>query len=324
MSRIPSTPLGFAALAFVCTFGLAPLSAAEELGPHAALNGQFKTLVATGHDFDGLKLKLPPPTLPDGLDAAGQQKAMSTVADRNRSLEDLLKNSVVSPFVLKLAKVESIDGQPLPAPPDGTPKRVLRQLDLWFVAYGDVRGLTDEEQVKGVFDVKDRERADGLPVKSGTLGAEEIAKRKLPIPQAGAGEDFRSAISYSTFVLLDDVLISTTRMTTHSRTPESTLLAAAQDARFDADAEFPNRWQPIVRDPQGKVSAGEPHPFAGGAFYLKITPLKEPAGANFIELHQLFEEPYGWFQGGPKLSSKLGIVVQDEVRRFRKKLSTPK
>jgi hypothetical protein len=50
---------------------------------------------------------------------------------------------------------------------------------------------------------------------------------------------------------------------------------------------------------------------------MKITKLKEPAGAIFIEQHIIFAEPTGWFNGANYLRSKLPFAVQKQARNIR-------
>jgi hypothetical protein len=40
-----------------------------------------------------------------------------------------------------------------------------------------------------------------------------------------------------------------------------------------------------------------------------------------IEVHMVFAEPKGWFEGRNLLRSKLPPVMQDSVRKFRRQLA---
>jgi hypothetical protein len=53
-------------------------------------------------------------------------------------------------------------------------------------------------------------------------------------------------------------------------------------------------------------------------FYAKITALKEPPGAVFVEFHLAFSEPIEWFRGTNQLGAKLPAVVQNQVREARR------
>ena len=102
---------------------------------------------------------------------------------------------------------------------------------------------------------------------------------------------------------------------------ESVVAGIKLDERFNKDQEFSNTWSPIVRDAGGKLSVGAPSPYSGLGGYMKITQLREPAGALFVECHIVFAEPEAWFGGKNLLRSKLPLAVQDNVRSFRRKLA---
>jgi hypothetical protein len=51
---------------------------------------------------------------------------------------------------------------------------------------------------------------------------------------------------------------------------------------------------------------------------MKLTRLREPAGAVFVEGHVIFAEPKGWFDGENVLRSKLPLGVQNQVRALRR------
>lgn len=250
----------------------------------------------------GAKLRLPGPTMPDGLDRAAQQQALATIADANRPLEDLVRRSVVAPFVLKMR-----EGQ-------GTGRRV----DLWFVAYGDFQRITSEKFLKERLQNATQSAADAeLPSKSTTLSAAQLAERGLT---AVEGKDESEAYSHVSFGLFDRVFLSLTSDTLRTQSNESVLIASVLDPRFSRDAQFPNFWQSLERDEAGKLLLGAKHSYSGLGSYAKITRLIEPAGALFVECHIVFDEPQGWFGGANLLRSKLPILVQDNVRKFRREI----
>jgi hypothetical protein len=98
-------------------------------------------------------------------------------------------------------------------------------------------------------------------------------------------------------------------------------LAATLDPRFSQDREIPNAWRPQRLDDAGHVVNGAARPYAGAAWYWKATKLKQPAGAILIEYHVVFDEPEGWFNGANLLRSKLPLLVQDGVRKFRRRFA---
>jgi hypothetical protein len=77
----------------------------------------------------------------------------------------------------------------------------------------------------------------------------------------------------------------------------------------------------VERTAAGKLEVGDSHPYTGSGSYLKATKLQEPPGSIFVEYHIVFHEPTEWFNGATVLRSKLPILVQDEVRKFRRRLA---
>jgi hypothetical protein len=254
----------------------------------------------------GAALRLPAPTMADGLTAEQQRAAVATVADANRPLDELLRRSVVAPFVLKTGVAES----------GGTRRRV----DLWFVAYGDFAKITDEDFLKDRAKVlQPPKRQDGdLPSTSKLIDADELRTRGIkPSDDPDSGEGY----AYTSFPLFDRVLLSMTTQVMRTTTEESVTLASLLDPRFNDDATYPVFWQSLARDEAGRMTLGEKRPFVGWGSYLKITKMAEPAGALFVEYHAAFDEPAGWFNGANLLRSKLPLVVQDAIRKLRRELN---
>jgi hypothetical protein len=239
----------------------------------------------------------------DGLDAKKQQEVLAKVAGEDYPVEELLRPSVVAPYVLKYRDVKPSDPE---APAYG--------IDLWFVAHGDLDTLTGK-------DFLDKWQAAQKDREVHVLTAAELAKRKL---EDRVEQKRQERFANTVFTVLDRVQVSGTLHTVLTRQPESILAAAVVDPRFRDDPEFPNRWRSLSRDDDGKPVLGEPHPYGGAAAYLKITKLAEPAGALFVEYHLVFTEPKGWFGGANLLRSKVQILAQSEVRAFRRELAKVK
>ncbi len=269
-------------------------------------NPVFELLIEQGLPApDGSRVKLPEPWLPDGLDAAAQRAALERMAGP-RPVDQLLRDSVVAPFVFTMGDVEGAEGA-------GT----MRRVDVWFVAYGDLEKLAERETIDQLVESVQTQGPSDLPQRHGVLDEEEMRRRGLFVPDT---EDRKQRFAYATVGLLDRVLLSATQQVVLTRRQESVLAAGMIDPRFTDDTEYPNQWRPIERDPSGRFIPGEPQPYSAAAFYVKVTRLKEPAGALVIECHQVFDEPEAWFGGRNLLRSKLPILVQDSVRKFRRKL----
>ncbi len=289
------------ALSLACASGLCVLAAA---GPREGGNELFEELQTKSIAVGPTEMAaLPAPSMTDGLDAARQQEVLAAVAGTNYSVEELVRPSVVAPFVLKYRDVRPSDPD---APAYG--------IDLWFVAHGDLDALAGK-------DFLDKWQVGRKDQQVHVLTAAELEKRKL---KERSGEGRQERYGHAVFTVLDRVQVSATLHSVVTRQADSILAAARVDPRFRDDAEFPNRWRSIGRDDDGKPVLGDPHPYGGAGAYIKITRLIEPVGALFVEYHLVFAEPKDWFGGANLLRSKVPILTQSEVRAFRRELARTK
>jgi hypothetical protein len=258
------------------------------------------TLTSAGTTTSGQdKLALPEPTIPDGLSGAEQRKRLETVSAGKQSWDTLTRKAVVAPLVLKVG------------PKTGN----VRTVDLWFVAYGELETVDNEDFLNSQVKSASEDDAENAPVVK-TLTAADLAKRR--ISDAGSDGDVRYVAADIT--LLDRVRISAVTRSEKMRTEESVTVVSVLDPRFERDGEYPNSWKSIGRDANGKRSVGEAQTYEGLISYVKATKLKDLPGALAIEYHGSFVEPEGWFNGANLLASKLPIVAQDGVRKFRRSL----
>lgn len=269
---------------------------------HAADNPLYKALLDPGLTVgENLKVKLPPPTMPDGLDAAKQKAVIQQVIGADYDYAEFTRKSVVAPSLLRVR-----DAQP------SDPKAPARGVDVYFVAYGDLAATDDEKFLERLTGGgKADPKADG---KARGLNRDELARRKIEFP---AGAEKKEGYGQVEFDFLEKVRLKFTGHAMWSKSAESAVAAAEIDPRFRADPEFPNEWRPITAE-GGAKKLGLPQPYGGAGLYVKITKLAEPPGGLFVEQHIVFAEPTGWFDGANLLRSKLPLVVQSNVRDMRR------
>lgn len=270
-------------------------------------NPVLKQLVEQGIPaHGGHSVRLSPPTMPDGLDHAGQQEVLARVAAPNRRVADLARKSVVSPFVLKLGDVTAAES-----------KQPFRTIDLWFIAHGRLELFSRQDFLQRLVETAEASKQGRLPFEKGILDRDEMQRLNLLVEDE---PDRLERYFYSTFGLFDRVLIRATRRVVVTRGPESVIVAAVIDPRFTKSTDHPNQWQAVDRDDRGEPRLGPPRDYESAGLYAKVTRLKEPQGALFIEYHHAFCEPEDWFKGSALLRSKLPMVVQDGVRKLRRRL----
>jgi hypothetical protein len=288
-----------------CIAGGVLIVLAVSLRPCVAANKIYEALVEHGVTLSPQEtISLPKPILADGLDAAQQQHAIEGVLAGRYDWESFTRKAVVSPFLLKISDEGRDAG------------KIGRRVDLYFVAYGSLNKLGNDTFLQDHLNLTASDQGSENPhVK--VLTDDELSSRGLPTGQTIDNQ--RWVFVEST--LLGKVLINLTTQNAITTTNDSVLVASIADRRFEKDAEHPNSWRSITIDDAGHREIGAPAPYSGLGSYVKATQLAQPVGAIFLEYHVLFAEPQGWFHGANLLQSKLPIVSQDMVRRFRRSMA---
>lgn len=252
------------------------------------------------------------PTLRDGMSAEQQQSAIRDVLGR---LEEsrFYSRSVVSPFVFELAPIGKLE--------DGGQQQ---RLDLWFVAYGTLADIEDRKMIDDLTGDDVAGEADAaseseLPQQARPLSEQEVAERGLTVGDRADG----SSIAYSIIAanLLDKVFLTGITQSIYRRSDEAIEVTLSLAPELWDDREFPARWHPLTKGTDGRLVVGDPERYTAAAATIRVTPLSHIAGALLIELHVTYAEPRGWFDGRNLLRSKLPPVLQDSVRKFRRKLA---
>jgi hypothetical protein len=257
---------------------------------------------------DGKAYKLPAPSLDAALDAESQRAVIDKIAAGRYSFDDLSQKSTSAPVLIKIRTLKPLEGQ----------SSIVREINVWFIAHGSWQTLNSKAFLDDLGKSKDTEGENRIVSKSGFLTDEEMQKRKLA---ASPPQGQEAKFVYNTFSMFDQVEISATRYSVVERGKNYLLAAGRVDSRFNDDAEYPNQWQPILRDAAANISPGPPQPYTGAGAYANIVRLAQPADAVFVEGHIVFEEPYGWFEGGSELLSKTPVMIRQRVKTFRSKFA---
>ena len=271
-------------------------------GYAADQNTVFNDLVANGIAVDDSFVKLPEPSMSPEADAKEQTEVVRQVSSKKYKYDEFIRKSPVAPFMLEINTVGK----------SGADR--VQKVDLWFVAYGKLDSVTDEELLGQIAGSGSRSEKG----ESESLTDDELHERQLKVEST---DDRRESYYHTDAPLLDKVQISGIGHGVTTRGPKSILAASVLDPRFIDDAKYPNRWQPILREPSGKTKRGEPHPYAGFGGYCQVVELQESKGALFFEIHIAINEPHAWFNGENLLRSKLPIIMNDNVRTLRRKLA---
>src|SRR5258708_7819191 len=103
-------------------------------GNHETINPLYQGLRTPGVSLaPNAQTPPPPPSMADGLDAAGQQAVLAKIVGDRYPLDEFTRDSVVAPFVLKFPEVKG---------------GAARAVDVWFVIYGDIDQLGKDNVLK--------------------------------------------------------------------------------------------------------------------------------------------------------------------------------
>ncbi len=266
------------------------------LEPEHEPNVIYRQLVGEGWDLGERKLVLPPPLAVDGQTATAEQARLVALAGSERAAQDLVRDSVTAPFIIKVRDEKTTDA-------------TVRIADTWFVVRADLTSLDPEKQARAA-DQKRVEAANML-FETRMLGEREIESSGAPTRLDKASVWY----AHVTGRLLDRIAVEATNEAVATRSPSSIVVASRVSERFTgANA---TGWKPVTKE----NASGAFKPYRGGVSYTKISKMATRPGMLLVESHLAFAEPDAWFQGAPILRSKLSIVAQDQIRRLRRELA---
>jgi hypothetical protein len=250
---------------------------------------------------------LPAPTMAEGLNEEQQTAVLAKTATLGRTTLEQFLDPSIAPVALKLGKIPSKMGQD-----------IIRTVNLHFLVYGDWNVLTSDEFSKTILKPNNANN-NGMVSKAGYLKAAEMAVRGLATRST---PDLKEYFLFTTVKLFERVELSATRFCIATKTPTGVIVAAKVDPRLAKDKEYPNHWCEIGKNALGNPVLGRPEPYSGAAFYAKVTRLIKPKNAIFVEFHQVFYEPRGWFGEDDNLMrSELQKSIPFKVKEFRGKLA---
>ncbi len=277
----------------------------------AADNATFTELREKGVPLtNGEMPKLPAPALADGLTAQQQKVAIAAVVSANNISRGFMTGGKTDPWEYKLSDIRGKT--------EDKKASVGRHVDLYFVAQGNLSTVADEkfmkQQVK-MGEKDDKKKKDDKKGEAEFFSDEELKERGLKIVDE---ENLKDRYAHILFPLFSMVEISGTGYGVQTHEKESVLVAFKLDPKFAKDAKYPNQWKSLSKDAAGNPVKGDPLSYEAAGGYVKVTELKDQKTPRvFVEYHLIFDEPYGWFNGAPTLSSKLPTKYNEDVRQFR-------
>jgi len=283
-------PLPLFPALFAATLGLAP--------DVEAANATFQAVTQTGLEVGDQTVRLPEPTLSAELSPEEQVERLTELAGSSRGFENLVRDSIAAPYILKSQDVRTEDA-------------IVRTADLWFVIRAELAEFDPAQAA---------EEADGQTAEAGNMS---VTSRL--VPEAEDAETDGDADRWRVHLkgrLLDRIGFDVTNRVEVTRSDDAVLVASRTDPRLASEGDPPNRWFAIAdADPTEPAKPEDAEPYAGGVSYALIRPLEAVPGALVVEAHFAFVEPRGWFRGAPILRSKFSLIAQDQIRALRRELA---
>lgn len=279
---------------------------AATLEPEHARNPVYGSVLKDGLTANGTTFRLPAPRLRDDQSADVQRAALREVAGSDQRLDELLRNSVTAPYIIKVHDVKAGDA-------------TIRVVDLRFVVYGD---LAEVDPAREAAKADEKEvQAGNMVMRTRLLKPSDLRATGVapPSPREGRGPDTWYAHIHGR--LLDRIQFDVTNQVVATRAEDSLVVATRTDPAFDKPGPFANGWKPVEGGNETGAAGGTSRPYAGGISYTKISRLAIKPGALLVEMQGAFVEPREWFQGAPILRSKFSVVAQDQIRALRRELA---
>ena len=285
---------------FVCRVFLAlGLSFTAATGVRSESPVLLQQLTTAGVQFpNGKSVVLQQPSLSQSTNAESRQAKLEQIAG-GIGWQRFSRNSNVAPIEIDMAYVK-----------DDAGNRIGHLVYVAFVVHTPIERLRDRDLMQATFG-SPKEQPDADEYQAEKLTKEKLAKWGVT--------DADDGTSYSSIglPLLDRVLVQGVIQTQQTGNKDQVAVSWILDPRFSSDASSPpaNRWSQVSTEPT------EWHAYEGAGGYMHVTRLSDPPGSCFIETRNVIHEPTEWFHGSNLLRSKLPLMIQESVRKFRRQLS---
>ena len=241
-------------------------------------------------------IRLAPPSIDGSMDKKSRQQALSTIAG-GIGWERFSRKSVVAPIEIDLEYVRDDDG-----------RRIGHLVYVAFVAHCELDQLRGRERIRQLMGWADNEPD---PTR---YGAEEISEDQFGAWNIGTND---RKYAHVQIPLLDRILVHAVIASQHQESGEDVNVSWEVDPGFGK----PNAQRPWNHWSRLDANDSPSQPYQGAAGYVHVTRLDEPAESCFVEARMVIHEPTEWFRGSNLLRSKLPLLIQESVRKFRRQLN---
>jgi hypothetical protein len=286
--------------------GLFVLSQNSKIEAKHAENPVYKSLLAEEVTLNGTRVSIVAPAISDDATKEEQRAALRGIAGSDQKLDELLRDSVSAPFILRVHDAKAHDGD------------IIRSADVWFTVHADLDEVDFDDLSQRASNAKPVE-AGNMRFASKLLSEADLKPFDLATEQS-APKDRREWYVHLTGRLLDRIQVEATNRVSATRSKDSLVVASLTAKAFTEGSLYPNLWRPIPKQGSREKSVTS-HLYAGGVGYAKISRIAIQPRTLLVETHLVFLEPNAWFEGAPILRSKISVIAQDQIRRLRREIA---
>ncbi|MEM8912824.1 MAG: hypothetical protein AAGC97_13745 [Planctomycetota bacterium] len=293
MARPKRTVVVFATI-IIIAMGSIPLMATEPVQQDSLLS-QFTE--------SGIKGVGPDPVgLPSPIDITAASTDIQREISAPHDWKRFTRDSTSAPIVIRLETIKDDDGA-----------RVGHRVQFRFVVHETFDVLKSKGFLQTLFeDSEEREESSFED-----FDEDQVRSLGLSVQE---GTDF----GFAEFSLLKRIIVrGVFASQTTVEDPFAVTAWKLMDS-IDGASEYRSSWAPLENDDVGRKIEGERMPYAGIAGYVSMAslgPMDDAlVDACLVECHLVIHEPENWFRGGNLLRSKLPLIIQESVRKFRRKM----
>ncbi|TWU43971.1 hypothetical protein Q31b_15050 [Novipirellula aureliae] len=205
---------------------------------------------------------------------------------------------------------------------DDSNKRIGHSIRFQFVIHESLERLRDRDWMSSVF----TGRNDNDPKREANPSSDEAFVQLTTAQLLDRGIRMSPDVhfGFATVPLMNRVLLRgvVASQTTHA---DSSVISSWRllDS-IDSSDRYAARWSPLDRDSLGNQIEGNALPYRGAGGYILVQSLgsidESLADACLVSVNIVLHEPPVWFGSSNFLRSKFPLVIQETVRKLRRKL----
>jgi hypothetical protein len=228
-------------------------------------NAVYTQVLTQGVEAGGQTIVLAPPRFIDGLTADQERAALREVAESDRAVDEMLRDSVTAPYIIKVRDQKASGA-------------TIRMADIWFVVYAPLEQVDPVREVARA-DQKKVEVAN-MSFETRTLKSDEIQAAGIKSANTAAGQADWYAHVHAR--LLDRIEFDLTNHGAVSQSPDSIVVASRTEPSFDKAESTVNCWKSVTATAGATALNSAKQPYSGGISYAKISRCAlKPGGADF-------------------------------------------